>query len=456
MTPVLDTVAQIRAGQLGAAAGVETALSRIAARDPAVNAVTHVLAERARARARLLDGRIAAAGDPGPLAGLCFAVKNLFDVAGVTTLAGSRIWQDHAPAARDAFAIRKLEAAGAILVGALNMDEFASGFTTENSHHGATRNPHDPGRTAGGSSGGSAAAVAAGMVPLALATDTNGSIRVPAAACGVFGLKPTYGRLSRGGVALFAESFDHVGPIAADLPLLEAAYRAMLGQDADDPAQAETPPGTRSGAPRTAPLRVARAGGTFFEQCDDVATQTAIRAAEALGARGRLALPGVEAGWSAAVVITLVEGSDIHLPDLRRDAEGFDPMTRDRFLAGALVPSSAYLSAQRARRLWRSRALAALAETDVLVTPALPFDPPPLGCDSVVVAGRSVDPRGALGQFTQPFSCIGLPALVVPLAGPSGLPRAVQLVAHPWREDHLFQAARTLVDLGLAAPHILP
>lgn len=449
MTLPMIEVAQIRAGHSSALASVEATLARIAARDPDVNAFTQVLAERARACGAMLDRKVAQGADPGPLSGLCFAVKNLFDVAGVTTLAGSKIWRDNPPAARDAFAIRQLEMAGAILVGCLNMDEFASGFTTENSHYGATRNPHDLSRTAGGSSGGSAAAVAAGMVPLALASDTNGSIRVPAAACGVFGLKPTYGRLSRAGTTLFAESFDHIGPIAADGYVLAAAYEALNGPDPDDPVQVPPPD-----LPTHTSLRIAAVEGTFFDTSDTVAKETTATAARAVGATKTLALPGIEAGWSAAVVITLVEGSDVHLNDLRNAADEFDPMTRDRFLAGALVPAHAYLSAQRARRLWQARAMKALQHTDVLITPAIPFAPPPLGCDSIYIGGQKLNPRSALGQFTQPFSCIGLPALVVPLAGDQPLPRAVQLIAHPWCEDDLFSVARRLVDAGLASARI--
>ena len=452
MTDPMAQVGAVRLGQARARAEVEQTLARIAARNAGINAFTHVLADRARARADALDDRIAAGDDPGPLAGLCFGVKNLFDVAGMPTLAGSRIRASAPPAARDAFAIRQLEAAGAILIGCLNMDEFASGFTTENTHFGPTRNPHDTTRTAGGSSGGSAAAVAAGLVPLALATDTNGSIRVPAAACGVFGLKPTFGRLSRSGVALFAESFDHIGPIAADLATLAAAYGVLRGPDPDDPVQASAPTQAQPGVD----LRIAMAQGAFFDRCDAPASGAVAAAAQALGATDAVTLPGIDAGWSAAVVITLVEGSDIHLNDLRRTPDGFDPMTRDRFFAGAMVPASAYLSAQRARRLWRSRALVALAQTDVLITPGLPFAPPKLGSDTVTVAGERVDPRSALGQFTQAFSCIGLPALMVPMADSPDLPRAVQLVAHPWREDHLLRVAQMLVDRGIVAPHVLP
>ena len=171
--------------------------------------------ERALAAAAVVDAALAAGGDPGPLAGVPFAVKNLYDVAGLATIAGSCIDRDRAPAARDAALVRRLTNAGAVLVGALNMDEYAYGFSTENTHYGATRNPHDPTRIAGGSSGGSAAAVAASLVPLALGSDTNGSIRVPAALSGVFGLRPTYGRLSRAGMRLFAASIDRRRPVCA-------------------------------------------------------------------------------------------------------------------------------------------------------------------------------------------------------------------------------------------------
>jgi hypothetical protein len=203
---------------MNATARVQASLARIAATDGRVNAFTAVLAERALAQAARVD-----AGDvTGPLAGMPFAVKNLFDLQGIATLAGSKIERDAAPAARDAVLVRRLEAAGAVCVGALNMDEYAYGFTTENSHVGPTCNPHDLARLSGGSSGGSAAAVAAGQVPLTLGSDTNGSIRVPDSLCGVFGLKPTYGRLPRTGSYPFVASLDHLCPFArsvADLAL---------------------------------------------------------------------------------------------------------------------------------------------------------------------------------------------------------------------------------------------
>ena len=201
----------VKQGQVKAVDVVNATLDRIAERDRQLNCFTTVTAETALKDAARIDAEIARGNNPGLLAGVPFAVKNLYDIAGLTTLAGSKINAENPPATQDATAVTKLKNAGAILVGALNMDEYAYGFVTENSHYGATHNPHDLNRVAGGSSGGSAASVAAGLVPLTLGSDTNGSIRVPAALCGVFGLKPTYGRLSRAGVVLFSSSFDHVG-----------------------------------------------------------------------------------------------------------------------------------------------------------------------------------------------------------------------------------------------------
>src|SRR3954449_3990965 len=229
----------VSARQMSALSATETALARIAAHNPVLNCFTDVLADRARTRARAVDAAIAAGKNPGPLAGVPFAVKNLFDVQGLSTRAGSKINRDLKRSARDAPLIARLEAAGAVLVGALNMGEYAYDFTGENVHDGPSRNPHDTTRMTGGSSGGSGAAVAGRLVPLALGSDTNGSIRVPSSLCGIFGLKPTYGRLSRARSFPFVSSLDHLGPLACTTKDLALAYDAMQGHDAGDPVSAD-------------------------------------------------------------------------------------------------------------------------------------------------------------------------------------------------------------------------
>jgi AtzE family amidohydrolase len=445
--------AAIRARQLPAAEAVDAALARIAAANPRLNAFTAITAERARTEAAAVDAALAAGQDPGPLAGVPIAVKNLFDVAGMATLAGSRIRRGAAPAAADAFALARLRAAGAILVGATNMDEFAFGFTTENDHDGPARNPHDLARVAGGSSGGSAAAVAAGLVPIALGTDTNGSIRVPAALCGIWGLKPTYGRLSRRGAHLFSASLDHIGPLAGSLDDLALAYDVMQGRDPEDPVQQDRPVEPVSGLAEAgiAGLRIAIASGHFAEGGQPACFAAMEAAAAALGATTRIAPALAAEGRAAALLITLAEGGNLHLPDLRARAGAYDPLTRDRFLGGALLPAAWLIQAQRVRAAWQRAARAVFAEWDLLLTPTTPFAAPPIGTAMIGIDGRMVPARPQLGWFTQPISAIGLPALSVPMAGPDGLPLGVQLVAPPWREDLLFRAAGALQRAGIAA-----
>jgi AtzE family amidohydrolase len=234
-TSALDIAGAVAGGEVCAAAITEAALTRIEDLNPVLNAFTDITAARARKRAAAVDAARAAGERLGPLAGVPFAVKNLFDVAGLPTRAGSAINRELPPAGRDSPLIERLEGAGAVLVGALNMGEYAYDFTGENIHDGPSRNPHDPTRMTGGSSGGSGGAVAGRLVPIALGSDTNGSIRVPCSLCGVFGLKPTYGRLSRARSFPFVTSFDHLGPFARTVADLAASYDAMQGPDPDDP-----------------------------------------------------------------------------------------------------------------------------------------------------------------------------------------------------------------------------
>ena len=462
MDDAASLAARVRAGAQPARIGVEACLARIAATDERVNAFSARLAERALKRAEWLD--LHPQRDKMPLAGVPFAVKNLFDVAGLPTLAGSKIERDAAPARRDALLVRRMEAHGAILVGALHMDEYAYGFTTENTHYGPTRNPHDLTRISGGSSGGSAAAVAAGQVPIALGSDTNGSIRVPSSLCGVFGLKPTFGRLPRVGSYPFVASLDHLGPFARSVHDLALSYDAMQGPlhgpASDDPACAQRPieatlPLLEQGAQG---LRVAVLGGWFREMALPEAGDAVDAVAQALGTTRLVELPEVERARAAAFLITCGEGGALHLEDLKKRPQDFDPMTRDRFLANALVPAAWVMQAQRVRH-WFARRVARVFETvDVLLAPATPCVAPVIGTEWLQIGERKLPSRASMGLLTQPISCIGLPVVTVPLWGMSSanphLPIGVQLIAAPWREDHALRVAAQLQAQGLCSAPI--
>ena len=449
----LEIAAAVRAGNASAVEIAEGALARIAALDPKLNAFTKVTAERAMAEARAVDARRAKGEPLGPLAGVPVAVKNLFDINGVTTIAGSRIDAENPPAAGDATAVRRLGAAGAVLLGALNMDEYAYGFTTENFHYGPAHNPHDPARIAGGSSGGSAAAVAGGLVPLTLGSDTNGSIRVPASLCGIFGLKPTYGRLSRAGTRPFVASLDHIGPFARSVGDLALCYDALQGPDPRDPvcrdgAVEPSLPELSRGAEG---LRIAVAGGYFAPDNTEQAQEALSRVAGALGARREVVLPEAARARAAAFVISASEGANLHLPDLMKRAQDFDPGTRDRLLAGALIPSAWVVQAQRFRRWYRARVLELFESTDIILAPATPCPATLIGQETMKVGGAEIAVRANMGMFTQPISFIGLPVVAVPVQGLGPLPIGVQIIAAPWQEAQALRVAHALERAGIVA-----
>lgn len=439
----------VMSGKVKAAAVIDATLKRIAAAEPTVNAFTDVVAERAARRAAEIDAGL----HRGPLLGVPFAVKNLFDIAGLPTRAGSQINVDGPKAERDGALVRKLEAAGAILVGGLNMGEYAYDFTGENAHYGPSRNPHDPTRMSGGSSGGSGAAVAAGEVPLALGSDTNGSIRVPSSLCGLFGLKPTYGRLSRAGSFPFVDSFDHLGPIARSAEDLALSFDAMQGWDPDDPVCTDRP------ADPTLPrlvdgidgLRIAIAGDYFARGGEPEAFEAVATVAKALGATKTVVLPQAAAARAAAYVITAIEGAQLHLPRLRTRPQDFDPDTRERFMAGALLPGAWYVKAQRFRRQYRAQVLKLFEEVDVILAPATPCTAPKLGQKMMTLDGVELAVRANLGIYTQPISFIGLPVAVAPLQRPGGLPIGVQLIAKPYNEQAALRVAAHLEKIGVAA-----
>ena len=451
MTPIhaMDAVAiatEVNAGTMSARTVVEATLARIKNLDPSLGAFTDVTAARALAKADAVDADRAAGEEPGPLAGVPFAVKNLFDVAGLTTRAGSKINRDNAPASRDSFLVAQLEAAGAICVGALNMGEYAYDFTGENVHDGPSRNPHDLTRMSGGSSGGSGTAVGAGLVPLALGSDTNGSIRVPSSLCGIFGLKPTLGRLSRSRTFPFVHSLDHLGPFARSVADLALTYDLMQGVDPDDPAQVLRPiEPTLAGLDRgVAGLRVAVAGG-YFTQKAEPETLAAVRTcAEALGAATTVEIPEAHRARAAAFLITTTEGAALHLERLKSRPQDYDPAVRDRLMAGAMIPAAWVAQAQKFRRWFQAEVANIFQSVDIILAPATPCVAPKLGQTTMVLGGETLNVRANLGIFTQPISFIGLPVAAVPVWSADPMPIGVQVIGPAWREDLVLRVAAEL------------
>ncbi|MBS0536969.1 MAG: AtzE family amidohydrolase [Proteobacteria bacterium] len=445
-----EIAAAVSSGKVSAAEVTAQMLAVIEQRNPRLNAFTAVTAERARAKAEAID----ASPDKRklPLAGVPFAVKNLFDIKGLPTLAGSKINRARKAAAHDAVLIERMVAAGAVLVGALNMGEYAYDFTGENVHDGPSRNPHDPERMTGGSSGGSGGAVAGGMVPIALGSDTNGSIRVPSSLCGIFGLKPTYGRLTRARSFPFVASLDHLGPFARSVRDLAISYDAMQGYDGgedaacvDRPAESATPFLEQG----LSGLKVAVAGGYFRKGASAEALSALDTVAKALGAR-EVEIPQAHRARAAAYVITATEGAALHLERLRTGANDFDPAVRDRLIAGAMVPSTLVVKAQNFRRWYREQVLALFKDCDAIIAPATPVTAPKIGQATFMLDGVELPVRPNMGLYTQPISFIGLPVAAVPVPL-KPLPIGVQIIAAPWREDVALRVAHALERMGVVA-----
>jgi AtzE family amidohydrolase len=450
----LDAVAiaqAIRHRHTTATEVIRATLAQIQQENPSRNCFTTITEQSALQQAHVIDRNIEQGSPLGILTGVPFAVKNLFDIAGIPTLAGAKINEDHPPAEKDATAIARLKQAGAVLVGALNMDEYAYGFVTENSHYGATPNPHDFSRISGGSSGASAAAVAAGLVPLALGSDTNGSVRVPAALCGVYGLKPTYGRLSRAGTLLLSDSLDQIGIFARSVRDLATVMDLLQGEDITDPVSTKHPPepclpqlnlGIRE-------VRVAVADGYFAQGAQPEALAVVEELARVLGTAKRVMLPESDRAKAAAYIITAAEGASQHLSALRSRPHDFDPATRDRFLAGAFIPSQWYHQAQRFRSWYRDRLREVFQDYDIILAPTTPCVAPKLGQKTVEIGGETVQVRPHLGRFTQPISFVGLPVLSVPIYPTGSLPLGVQIITSPYNEALLLRLATVLEKEGI-------
>jgi aspartyl-tRNA(Asn)/glutamyl-tRNA(Gln) amidotransferase subunit A len=451
-----ELVERLDGGELSSREATEAQLARIAAIDGSLNAYITVMAEQALAAADRADAQ-RQNGERGPLLGVPLAVKDLFATAGVRTTAGSRVLAGSIPETT-ATAVQRLEEAGAVILGKTNMMEFAYGYPHPD--YGETRNPWDTTRTAGGSSGGSAAAVTAGLAYGALGSDTGGSIRSPAAYCGIVGLKPTYGRVSRHDVVPLAWSLDHCGPLTRTARDCAIIFDAIAGYDPRDPASAQQP-FTPTLPEATGDVRSLRVGivEQFFErhvepEIGELARQ-AVQALEGLGvALEPVTFSFVPLIGPAIMPIIQAEATSYHWKTLLERPEDFGPDIRENLRLGALVLAKDYLDAQRVRRLITEEVTAALTRFDALVFPTQPIVAPPL--DAYQVAGAAdADVLDVEIGHTGLANLTGHPAISVPCGKTSaGLPVGIQFTGRPFDEATILRLAHGWEQLsGLGQQH---
>jgi aspartyl-tRNA(Asn)/glutamyl-tRNA(Gln) amidotransferase subunit A len=448
---IVEAGRRLRAREVSAVELVDGCLGRIAALNPALCAFITVTEESAREAARQPERELARGLDRGPLHGIPIAAKDVFLTRGVRTTAGSRLLADYVPD-HDAAAVERLGAAGAVLVGKTNMHELAYGITSANPHFGVVRNPRDPARIPGGSSGGSAVAVAAGMALAALGSDTGGSIRIPASFCGVVGLKPTYGRVSRYGMLPLSFSMDHAGPIAASVCDAALVLKAMAGYDPRDPASSNVPvedylpasggscEGVRIGLPEN----------FYFERVTPEARAAVERAAELAARRGaqvvRVRVPDMDAVNTVGRLLLLVEAAAALTPHLAQRASLGDDV-RALLDQGRLIPATDYVNAQRLRRLEQGEFRALWRQVDILFTPAVPMGAPKIGQAAVEIEGCLEDVRLAATRLVRAMDVLGLPALSLPCGlDANGMPLGLQIMAPELNERALLRVAAAIEE----------
>ncbi len=446
LTPISDLAQRLRRREISPVEITQHCLARIEQRNPALNAFITVMAESALAEARTAEAEILRGQWRGPLHGVPLALKDLIDTAGVRTTAASALYKDRIPT-QDAEVVFRLRQAGAIIVGKNNLHEFAYGGSSLVSHFGDIHNPWNLGHIAGGSSGGSAAAVAGGLVSAAIGTDTAGSIREPAALCGCVGLKPTYGRVSSRGVIPLSSSLDHVGPLAATVEDAAIMLQAIAGYDSADITSSDVPVPDYVGGLHE-PLKSLRIGVPreyFFADLDSEvasAVEHALRGLQSLGAQTReITLIEVQFDVPTDRMLQAAESYAFHAGNIARSPELYQPETLRRIRTGEKVSAAEYI--QRRRELDESRRSIGkvFGEVDVLVTPTMPFPAP-------AIAGLKADP-GALRpaelkllRNTRPFNVWGLPAISVPCGfTETGLPIGLEIAGPHWREDLVLQVA---------------
>ncbi len=413
---------------------VERSLSAIDVAQPLINAFVTVDADRARADAAAARAERASGHDRGPLHGVPVAVKDIVDTAGLRTTMGSRHFADHIPGT-DAVVVRRLRSAGAIVVGKTTTHEFAFGPTGDRAANGPGGNPHDPTRMAGGSSAGSAAAVGAGLVPLAIGTDTGGSVRIPAALCGVTGIRPSMGRVPTDGVFPLSWSLDTVGTLAADVAGTAAGWHVLAG------TRPVPSPGLTS-------LHLGRVEDAWFDRLDETVRRgfaAAVLALERRGARiGPAGLPDAADLLEIYRTVQLAEALAIHRERLATAPELFEPETRQRLEAAAAVSAPDYAVALRRMADLRASAGERLDGFDVLLLPTVPVVAPPIGARDTELGGGWTSPRDALLAHNAGIGVLGLPAISLPIGDGAGLPVGLQLVGRPGQDELLLATALTV------------
>lgn len=433
MKTIVEMGAALRARQVSARELAVAALEAADRQQARLNAFLTMTPEAALARADMLDRELAQGIDRGPLHGIPIAHKDCIYTKGVRTTWGSKLFADFVPD-RDAAVVRRLDEAGAISIGKTGLHELTYGMTSNNPHYGPVRNPHDPERVAGGSSGGSAVAVAAGIVPLATGTDTGGSIRIPAAFCGVVGFKPTFDRISREGCMPLGLTLDHIGPITSTAEDAALAFAAMALDSAPLPSA-----GWKA-------LRIGIPANFFFDRVDPAvaaAVQESARRAASHGATlEEIPLPGFDALAVTGRIVQLAEAAAV-LERYAHRREGFGPDVLSLLDQGRLIPATEYLNAQRVRQQVIQQLRSIWDRVNLLLAPATPMPAPPIGEMLVRFADGTEDVRIAGTRLTRPLNVTGWPAISLPCGRThSGLPIGLQLIAAPHRDEFLLAAAQ--------------
>lgn len=445
---ILEAARKIAAGEVSSAELTGESLAFIR-RNSNLNAFLTVMDEHAVKKAKARDEERAQGRLRGPLHGVPVAVKDVFCTKGVKTTCGSKLFADHVPD-YDAAVVEKLEAAGAVIVGKTHMHELAYGITSNNPHFGPVRNPHDPSRIPGGSSGGSGAAVASGMVFMAMGSDTGGSIRLPAAYCGTVGIKPTTGRVSRYGVMPLDFTLDHMGPLTRTVRDAAVVLQALAGYDPRDDSSSRVAVGEYDPGeiPNIKGLRLGVPENFYFERIEEEVDRTvraAIQTAERLGAHiVPIRVPDVAALNATSRIVLCAEASAALLPYLHRRSEiGADTLTL--LDQGRLLPATDYVNAQRLRRIFQQEFARLMRQVDFLLTPTAPNVAPLIGQNTVSFSGMEEDVRLAGTRFVRGINMLGWPALALPCGkSAAGLPISLQIIGRPWDEAGVFRVGRAI------------